>query len=376
MSYEEVHNALMSVIYSKLGSIGNTSYTLMVDYGVERLPNGFPISVKLSQKDDEDRVQFGYYRKVVDGSTRRSEFLQVKEINNVIMNRILNNKFFGVDFGDIERGVPFVVEVNETFRIINIVRVHLRNFIDNVYKTGTISKISYNGKMIDGSTVAKLHKSVSIYLAKSYYNVIDGRVSKAIMSTDIKYSSVKSLLTTGTFMVPFVTGPCFINPFLDNPRFMEWLKDSYLDKALHLTESLKDSNNRLEGVSYFLIGDSRLYPITHKEVCRSLGMPKFVIMRTRQFIEVLLGLFYPGEFLSNTSSKFVVSDSDEDKVFNTYDQAIEAGYNARDVKSVSTIYLSVSRNQKMYSQKDKDLLVNMIQNATLEVAKEGDFIYG
>lgn len=326
---------LTEKILESLSSSGNSFFQVLFNYNPLRM-NGKNVFVRKIFIKSDLVLQFGYF--VQNGGT--NTFTPIDECTTLVENVLKNKVIAGFDFSREFPNDDFIVEVNPEFKLVNIVQSCFNSLCNEVYRNvvkGSLTTAYQTLSLADCEVLFNYFEDVA---SASYLDVLDNKVLKRLRS-DMNFKFYNSLTN---YVVVYFKGPCLLNPFVDCGKY----KASFEN-----TEFFK-----LVSCSRFNMGLNEVGLLTHKEICLTLGLSRFVKFNTLFLMNILLGLLNPVKFYSKSKQVYVVDGrvvSKED-----YESSnLEGG------TSIPSLLLLMLENKKRLKIKNDTEWYEIIKDCTL-----------
>lgn len=329
---------LRSKILEALDSCGNLSYQVLYNYNLMTYDRS-NVHVRTVSDKNGIRAEFGVYKK----EDRRNQFLIIEGYADFIEERLANKVIADYDFSKDFVENKFIIEINHTFRLINIVQLHFKDLLNKIYINDVAGNLEIPSMTLVEKDKEVLFNYFENLVNRTYSLLVDKRVNKILMST----STVLFYKSLEQFVPVFFSGPCIINPILDCGKYSKVFKQTKFYEAL-MAHRLNLENNSVS-------------IMTNKEICLCLGLDRFVPFDGIFLTSLILGIFDPVKFTSPTSYRYL--DGDGRLYFEEDLNSIDV---PRDqLRRVSSLYLAVRSYARRLRITNIDLCVSILENVTL-----------
>lgn len=274
---------LVSELIDCLNSSGNSYFKVLFNYSPLK-SNGKNVFVKRVFIKGSVIPEFGYFVSIKG----KNQFMVINDSLETLENAIKNKTLGDYDFSREFPNDDFIIEINEQFKIINIVQKHFSVLCEQIYKAETLGKLSTQYQVLDVSDCEKIFGYFEDIATESYLDVLDSKILKSLRAD----RNVKFYNSLVNFTLVYFKGPCLLNPFVDCGRYRKVFESTSLFKYIKATR--------------FQVGANEVAFLTNKEICECLHLKKFVKFNSIFFMNIVLGLLNPVKNYSTYRHVYVV----------------------------------------------------------------------
>lgn len=326
---------LADSLIESLNSSGNNYFKVLLNYNPLKF-RGKNIFVRKIFVKGSVVPEFGYFVSVGG----KNEFVVVEDCLPNLENALKNKTLAGFDFSREYPNDLFRIEVNQYFKIINIVQEHFYALCKEIYKSTTIGRLNTPYQTLSAEDCGKIFSYFEDVATISYLDVLDSKILKSLRAD----RNVKFYNSLVNFVLVYFKGPCLLNPFVDCGRYKKAFENTQLFKYIEKCR--------------FLVGENEVALLTNKEICECLHLKKFMRFNPLFFMNVLLGLLNPAKNYSVSRYMYVV----DGQVFSEDDYLSKGLVNGERVPSLLILLL---QNKKRLRVDNELAWYDIIKEASL-----------
>lgn len=263
---------LKEIILDKLAAQPNTVFSVMVNHTLLYNTNSNQLlRVRVERDEHGKRLSFGVYKNVNNFPI----FAEITDLYTVLATTLKKSTILGVDFSsDIseENNIP-IIEINAISKILHLKTIAYDIALKVVRnRTGSMTFVETGRTM----TVEEKGKIATNFVDYSFNNYLV--VANQILLKRIKKSFMLSFYNIENAFVPLlISSNELANPFLFNPDISETFSKS----LLYSTASRCEKHFSAVQVDF----------ITHLNICKSMGLKKFVKMPFNFIVPIIMGIY-------------------------------------------------------------------------------------
>ena len=329
---------LTKELVNALSSTGNQVYQVLFNYVPIKIEKK-NLQVKLITANDKTVPVFGVFVNV----DRRNELSYIDNFISFLEDSLMDKNLAGIDFSSLPIGNDFIIQVNTSFRLINIVQAHFQNLCEIIYVNNEQGDLSLGDFVLGAREKQILFDYFENLIAKSYIDLLESKISRGLS----KNYSIMFLNSLEQYLPIFFSGPCLINPLTQCGKYSRIIKETQLYK--------------LASQHVINIESNTVSMVTNREICECLGLTRFVPYNSAFLVYLLLGMFNPKTFPNKDVFKYVTP---EGKVF-TEETILASGVPIENTTRASGLFVLVNQYRRKLRITDVALYFEIVSDARL-----------
>lgn len=329
---------LTKELVNKLNSTGNQVYQVLFNYMPVRVRNK-NLQVKLLTTNDKTMPVFGVFESV----DRRNELTYLDDYINVLEERLLNKNLAGIDFSSLPIPNDFIIQINTSFRLINIVQVHFEDLCQRIYVQNSSADLILGDLTLQGPHKQALFDYFENIISQAYIRLLDTKILRGLS----KNYSIMFLNSLEQYLPIFFQGPCVINPLTQCGRYSRVIKETRLYK--------------LASKNVINIESNTVSMVTNREICECLGLDRYAPFHPVFLVFLLLGMFNPKTFPNKDTFRYITEDG---KVFDE-NTIMTSGVPIERTTRGSSLFFLINEYRRKLRVEDTSLYLQVVSGATL-----------
>lgn len=329
---------LTKELINTLSSTGNQVYQVLFNYMPVKV-RGKNLQVKLLSTNDKTVPVFGIFESV----DRRNELTYLDDFINVLEERLMNKNLAGIDFSSLPIGDNFVIQINTSFRLINIVQAHFQNLCELIYINNKPGDLALGSFVLGPNEKQKLFNYFEEIISQAYIILLNNKILRGLY----KNYSIMFLNSLEQYLPIFFQGPCVINPLTQCGKYSRIIKETKLYK-------LAESN-------VINIESNTVSMVTNREICECLGLNRFAPFHPTFLVLLLLGMFNPSTFPSKDTYRYITEDG---RIFDER-TIMTSGVPIENTTRGSSLFFLVNEYKRKLRIDDTNLYLQIIEDCKL-----------
>lgn len=321
-----------------LSSTGNQVYQVLFNYMPVKV-RGKNLQVKLLSANDKTMPVFGIFENI----DRRNELTYLDDFINVLEERLMNKNLGGMDFSSLPIGNNFIIQINTSFRLINIVQAHFQNLCELIYINNKAGDLVLGDFVLGIEEKQKLFNYFEEVISQAYIILLNTKILRGLS----KNYSIMFLNSLEQYLPVFFQGPCVINPLTQCGKYSRIVKERKLYKLAEAHVINIESNT--------------VSMVTNREVCECLGLSRFAPFHPTFLTMLLLGMFNPRTFPNKDTYRYITEDG---KVYDEH-TIMTSGVPIENTTRGSSLFFLVNEYKRKLRIDDTNLYLQIVSEATL-----------
>lgn len=333
---------LAQALVDKLSSSGNSAFRVLFNYMPVTNSNDL-VRIRRGISSDGSVVpEFGVFK----SSGGRMEFTPIDNFILELEERLLDRKILSYDFSSMYSENSFHIEINEHFKLINIVQGHFKDLCDLIFRQDKPSELKAGDFVLTYEHKERLFSYFEEVAVTSYIGLLNTKIIDSLR----RDNSVKLYIVLQNYVLAYFNGPCVLNPIMDCERYAKTFKTTKLyEKIAPNVFSISQENS--------------IALLTNREISEALGLNRFMRFEPRLLVHLIMGLLNPTRLYSASSYMYA---SDTGTIY-TEAQLRVNGLNKSDFRPVPSLLVLVSNYRRELKTNNVELCFNIIKDCSLVI---------